>query len=34
MIQNIKFYLGVFTLLLVINSCKKTDYSMGSLTAP
>jgi len=33
MIQNAKYFLA-FALLLIIGSCKKTEYSMGSLTAP
>ena len=33
MIQNTKYFL-VFALLLVICSCKKNNYSLGSLSAP
>ena len=33
MIQYTK-YCFAFALLLLIGSCKKTEYSMGSLTAP
>jgi len=33
MIQNTKYFLA-FALLLLIGSCKKTEYSMGSLTNP
>jgi hypothetical protein len=33
MIQNTKYIL-VFALLLLVGSCKKTEYSMGSLSAP
>jgi hypothetical protein len=34
MIKFIKNCLVVFTLLLLIGSCKKKDYSIGNLTAP
>src|SRR5665647_439738 len=32
--NNIKYLIGIFVLLLIIGSCKKTTYSLGDLTAP
>lgn len=32
--NNLKLISGILMLLVVMNSCKKTDYSMGDLTAP
>lgn len=32
--NNLKYLLGLFALLLLINSCNQKDYSMGDLTAP
>ncbi|MBP6430215.1 MAG: hypothetical protein KA319_00430 [Ferruginibacter sp.] len=32
--KNINFLLSTMLLLLIVSSCKKTDYSMGDLTAP
>jgi hypothetical protein len=32
--NNLKYILGLLTLLLFINSCKQKDYSLGDLTAP
>ena len=34
MIRCLKFFIGIFGLMMVTGGCEKKDYSMGNLTAP